>query len=414
MSEPLLSTIGAWPRRYDLDWLRTIIILNLIPYHAAFLMLAVPEFSFVPTNSKVVAGLALYLIVCTPLHMPLMFMIAGYSMAITIVRKPFRSFCVERIQRLVIPLVLLTILLMPLAAYALPVLTDILPPNTPSFFDYLGRYWPQVTAKFLTVSITGGPLWLHLWFVAYLIIMTAVAAPMIYHSKSLLIGVASSTNELHRPQNLKWEYCILCATFLGFIVTFLLAQFFPFYRFNLLGDWAYFFYNAIAFSLGLLLIWKPKISEIITHWRTSLTLTAGITLILRLAYVIYCKLQFDVDLPEVYATKLPNMVYGGYAIVAAANTWSTILALWSWGQTRWNHASHILTYLSQRSYSYYLWHFVILCLVGHEIVRWRWDAASEFVALCLATAIGTFLADEILVRRWAIGRKLFGIKSIHR
>jgi hypothetical protein len=55
---------------------------------------------------------------------------------------------------------------------------------------------------------------------------------------------------------------------------------------------------------------------------------------------------------------------------------------------------------------------VILCIVGHEIVRWRWNIAAEFTILCVATAIGTFLADETIVRRWVIGRKLFGVKLV--
>ncbi|TAF51015.1 MAG: hypothetical protein EAZ61_11505 [Oscillatoriales cyanobacterium] len=408
-----VSPIRTWSRRYDLDWFRSIIILNLIPYHVAFLMLAVPEFSSVSTEGNFATLLAIYLIICTPLHMPLMFMIAGYSMTMTIAHKPLHLFSLGRIQRLVIPLVLLTLILMPLATYALPVLAHISPPNPPSLSDYFGRYWPQMMAQCLTVSITGGPPWLHLWFVAYLSIMTALSAPIIYQLKSKLILLQSSWERLQN-QSLKWEYSILFVAFLGFIAAFLLARTFPFYRFNLVRDWAYFFYNAIAFTLGILLVWKPRIAELITYFRTPLTIAVVITLILRLTFVLYCSLQFDADLPEVYATKLPGMLYEGYAVIAAANTWTTLLALWSWGQTRWNQASRILTYLSQRSYSYYIWHFVILCIVGREIVRWHWDAASEFMALCLTTAIATFLADEILVQRWAIGRKLFGIKSIYR
>jgi peptidoglycan/LPS O-acetylase OafA/YrhL len=410
----LVKTLDSFspPRRYDLDWLRTIVILNLIPYHAAFLMLAVPEFSFVETDGWVATLLGVYLVICTPLHMPLMFMIAGYSMTIAIARKSLRSFLLERIQRLAIPLIVLTIVLMPIAAYALPVLAQVSPPGTPSLADYLGRYWPQIMANFFTVGITGGPLWLHLWFVAYLGVMTAIATPILYRFKRCLSGMNQETNQSQSSQPFTLEKYLLCLPFLGFLIAFFLAQFFPFYRFNLIKDWAYFFYNATSLSFGILLALRPQMSSLIQHYRTKLTITAVITLILRLVFSLYGTLQFDVDLPEVYATELPSRLYLGYAIAAAANTCATILALWGWGQTRFNKASTILTYLSQRSYSYYIWHFVILCIVGHEIVRWRWNIAAEFTILCVATAIGTFLADETIVRRWVIGRKLFGVKLV--
>jgi len=38
-------------RRYELDWLRVLVILNLIPFHAAWIMMFVLDFSKIPQDS---------------------------------------------------------------------------------------------------------------------------------------------------------------------------------------------------------------------------------------------------------------------------------------------------------------------------------------------------------------------------
>ena len=42
---PATESTGKPVRRYDLDWLRVLVILNLVPWHAAWLMAFVTGFS---------------------------------------------------------------------------------------------------------------------------------------------------------------------------------------------------------------------------------------------------------------------------------------------------------------------------------------------------------------------------------
>ena len=75
------------PRLFYLDWLRVIVILNLIPFHVAWMMVFIPGFSNIAENSVATQLLSLYVALIAPLHMPLLFAISGYSAAITLQKK---------------------------------------------------------------------------------------------------------------------------------------------------------------------------------------------------------------------------------------------------------------------------------------------------------------------------------------
>lgn len=65
-------------RHYDFDWIRTIVILNLIPLHVVWLMLFIPGYSQVDTTSMTALLLKLYISLVSSWHMPLLFLISGY------------------------------------------------------------------------------------------------------------------------------------------------------------------------------------------------------------------------------------------------------------------------------------------------------------------------------------------------
>ena len=60
-------------RRHDLDGLRTLIILNLVPFHAAWMMVTVEEFSRIPRTAFSATLLTWYISFAGEWHMPLLF-----------------------------------------------------------------------------------------------------------------------------------------------------------------------------------------------------------------------------------------------------------------------------------------------------------------------------------------------------
>jgi hypothetical protein len=66
-------------RRYELDWLRVIVTIDLIPFHAAWMITFVGGFYFVERGTVAWHILHCYVRFVSPLHMFLLFLVAGTS-----------------------------------------------------------------------------------------------------------------------------------------------------------------------------------------------------------------------------------------------------------------------------------------------------------------------------------------------
>ena len=66
-------------RKYELDWLRVIVTINLIPFHVAWMMTSVNGFSFVEKGTVAWNILHGFVQFISPLHMYLLLLVAGTS-----------------------------------------------------------------------------------------------------------------------------------------------------------------------------------------------------------------------------------------------------------------------------------------------------------------------------------------------
>ena len=96
---PAESSAGL-RRRYDLDWLRVLVILNLIPWHAAWLIAFAAGFSHVSRESPGVTILRYYTGFFLRWQIPLLFFIAGASACISLNYRSPGAFVRERARRL--------------------------------------------------------------------------------------------------------------------------------------------------------------------------------------------------------------------------------------------------------------------------------------------------------------------------
>ena len=68
------ETVAKPLHQYNLDWLRVFVILNLIPFHVAWLMTFVKGFSHVPQDTSIAMGLKIYVVFMGNWIMPLLFL----------------------------------------------------------------------------------------------------------------------------------------------------------------------------------------------------------------------------------------------------------------------------------------------------------------------------------------------------
>jgi peptidoglycan/LPS O-acetylase OafA/YrhL len=241
-------TAHAPQRRADLDLLRVLAVLLLFPFHSAKVYDPQPWYHV--WSADLIPGLQHATRFVHLWHMPLLFLLAGWSAVASLRSRGLGDFLRERKQRLLLPLLFGVVLLCPIVKYyelrsgvsigltgvgaaawlqqahgalqlrPLPVA----PPFDESFLAFLPTF-------FTPARIT----WSHLWFVAYLLVFSVAYAP-------LLARLARRGAAIPRPGLALWLPALLLAA-----SEIVLRPHWPGVQ-TLVSDWA----NVVKYSLYLL------------------------------------------------------------------------------------------------------------------------------------------------------------------
>ncbi|MFH1716465.1 MAG: acyltransferase [Planctomycetota bacterium] len=383
-------------RLYELDWLRVLVIINLVPWHAAYMMTSVPEFSHIPKDAFSASVLRYYTVFFSRWQMPLMFFIAGASACISLAHRSPKAFAMERVRRLLVPLAFFMVVFYPLFLYFWPEASQ-----SKSLSDYLLRFWPHCLSTIYYSSFPGRypmPGWGHLWFVAYLSIFSLIILPLFVHLRSRVnIGSAA-------------RYATLLAGRGGIILLGLplvlvnmgLTPKWPMAKVDLYDDWAYFCYNLTAFLYGYMLCRDQRFWQSIDRYLKILLPLA----VLLTSLVVFMRFEMPEFSKPAYTSR-----YMFYSLFFGFHTWFCILAAVALAKRFLRSTNRFLDYFSRASYPFYILHLVVMSVIGHYIVQWRMGVLAEFVILSLLCFAVTIVSFELLVDRLRITRFLFGVKS---
>ena len=159
-------------RRADLDWLRALAFGLLIAYHAG---MAWSGWSWHLTSVDSIDWLREGMRFVNRWRMPLLFMVSGAAIALALESRSPRSFTLDRVRRLLVPLVFGMVVIVPPQIYLERLYRG---QFAGSFLDWL----PQ--------ALQGGPYpngnvsWHHLWFLAYVLVLTFVLLPYFLRARS--------------------------------------------------------------------------------------------------------------------------------------------------------------------------------------------------------------------------------------
>jgi glucan biosynthesis protein C len=159
-------------RRADLDWLRVLAFGLLIAYHAG---MAWSGWSWHLTSVDSIDWLREGMRFLNRWRMPLLFMVSGAAIALALGSRSPGSFTLDRVRRLLVPLVFGMIVIVPPQIYLERLYRG---QFAGSFLDWL----PQ--------ALQGGPYpngnvsWHHLWFLAYVLMLTFVLLPYFLWARS--------------------------------------------------------------------------------------------------------------------------------------------------------------------------------------------------------------------------------------
>ena len=392
---PATESTGRPGCRYDLDWLRVLVILNLVPWHAAWLMAYVTGSSDSTREGLGVTILRYYTGFSLRWQIPLLFFIAGASACLSLSHRSPGAFVRERARRLFVPLMFFMLVCYPVLLYFWPGVSD-----NKSLPDYIVRFWPHCLATIHHSRMPGRipmPGWAHLWFVAYLLIFSLISMPLLICLRRQ--GESGQAGKYVGFLSRKGMLLFLAVPLIA--INIALAPKWPMAQLNLYDDWTYFCYDLTVFIYGYVIclhegLWKT----VDRHLRISLLLA-----IVSTVFVLTMRFEMPAFSRPAYTPR-----YMLYSVFLGLHTWCWILALLALARKFLSGTNRFLRYAGRASYPFYILHFVLMLVIGYYVVQWRLQLTAEFVVLSVMTFAVTLGSYELLVKRTKATRFLFGMK----
>jgi surface polysaccharide O-acyltransferase-like enzyme len=384
-------------RRYDIDWLRVFATYLLLLFHVGMVFNPAPFYHI--RNGDVSL---LFLILCGFIglwHMPLFFLVAGWSAFGSLSVRGTGDFLRERFFRLLVPLVAGCVLLMPsikylelsngldanfTGLYVDPSLQEsfrqVIPSGLPaaapfdeSFLEFLPTFFTDAT-RFT---------WAHLWFIAYLLTFTILYLP-------ILGRIRCSRDWFHLPVSALWVYVPIVPLA---IIQVTMRERWPGLQ-NLIDDWANFAYYSTFLVCGFLLARFPVLEAAAHEERKrALAIALGATVLLLLAVL------------GVFSSA-PIIL----ALTAVAG-WCFVLAFLGFARQKLSYSTPALGYLTESALPVYLLHQSAIVLPGYFLIQLPLGPFAKFLLLLVVSTVVTISVYHFLVRPFSLPRFFCGMKS---
>lgn len=304
-------------RKYYVDNIRWIFILLLVPYHAAMAwnVWGEPNYIYVESN-RIISSIVVFF---SPYFMPLMFFIAGISARFALQKRTIGQYLLERTKKLLIPFIFGTVLLMPPMTYIADKFN----------YGYQGNLFQHYTVFFThftdLTGADGGFSVGQFWFILYLFLISLIAVGMILLQRNIL-----HLKEIDLP----------------FVLIFLWGLPLPLFSGVLsIGGKSLVEYTYI-FLVGYYMFSNENVINKIEKWKWTF-FCIGITATI---FNVYMFIWSDTQQPLFHTTA--NYV----------SEWFMISSLLGIGKGYLNFNGKIAKYMSKRSYTFYMFHFIWVVL----------------------------------------------------
>ena len=364
-------------RRPDLDWLRVLAVVLLVPVHGANIFNQDPVIvAYVKDTSQLDLLIQAKDLFFSRWRLETLFLIAGGVSWYALGRRSSGQYVAERGKRLLVPFVVSLVVIFPLMVNA----GRIGPPGGPSIEAMYRRFFLDGPTDLTGMDGHFTPS--HLWFVLFLFLFSVLGVPLF-----LLLRHASASRAVDWA--LRWPMTIYL-----FVVPLTLIR-----EANLLGlddkDPLYFF---LIFTFGYVTISQPRFQAAVDRY---LPLSVAIALVVTVVSVLY----------------LPRHPAPGTTDELAV-LWLFRISQWAWvlaalgAAHRWLYRDGpLLRYASQAIYPFYILHLPLATLVAYFVVRTSLPAGLKYTVIVVAAIALSLALYEFLVRRVNVLRVCFGLKA---
>lgn len=368
-----MPTELPFERRAELDWLRVVAILILHLFHCGMFFNSwgwhVKSPELLPVLEPVMTVLHL-------VRMPLLMLIAGAGTAFCLRKRSIGGFAGERSLRLLLPLVVGMLLVVPPQIYAERVWTG----------AWQGTFLDWYPSVFQFRPYPNGNLsWHHLWFVVYLYTYCILALPLLRWSRT-------ERGEAFLDRASAWLvkgwriYLPALSLFLG---RYLLLRFDETH--GLIDDPKTFVFYLQLFLLGHLFGRRPALLERVRELRWT-SLVIGLLLL----PITFTEAEGWINAPRVLLIWLFS--------------WTVLLAALGHARQHIRARKPWLVRAQENAYPFYILHQTIIILVAWQSLRFPMGPWSRFGLVILVSFTLTWLGCE-LIRATPWLRPLFGLKG---
>ncbi|GAB2516557.1 acyltransferase family protein [Lysobacter humi (ex Lee et al. 2017)] len=379
------------PRRHDIDALRALAFALLMLYHGCMLYVAGEDWGWHIKSTHLAEWLQAPMLFVNRWRMILVFLISGLSAHILLQRMPGARFAGSRTLRLLVPLVVGMIVIVPIQPYVQGVSNGAVAPGLLDFLlrYYSGQRWPEGAFD----GWEHGYTWNHLWYLAYLWVYTLTLAAM-------LPLLRSASGHRLRAGLLRLRGArLLLVPALPFVIATLALQ--PHFEDtgDLVNDW---YRHAIYFTAFLYGWWIGTDAGI---WAELARLRRRSLAAALATFAIYFTLVDTV--PDEPGPTMQAVIW----TLRNVYIWFALCTILGWAHALLNRPWPWLGWANEAVFPWYVLHQSLTVLIAYWLVPLQWPAAIEASIVLIGTVAGCWAGFAVIRRvRWL--RPLFGLKRI--
>tara|TARA_Y100000758_G_C16009340_1_gene407027 strand:- start:56 stop:1093 length:1038 start_codon:yes stop_codon:yes gene_type:complete len=343
-------------RRYDIDWLRVLVLGLLILYHATISFMPFGIKLFFPQNKQTLEILWFIMALINIWRIPLLFIISGMAVCFSMKRRNWKEMFKDRGLRIMVPYIFGVFVICPISILS------------QSIF-YGGE-----------ISYTPNPG--HLWFLnniwVYFCCLIALFVYLQKNPNNLLL------NFLKKIFMYRLGIYIMVIPFIIEVIL-ITPDSYSSYAYSIHG-WVL---GLICFFTGyIFILLKENFWEAVSRVKNT-------TLII--AFLLYLVRVFLLE-------------FVGFHPLTAIESYSWMISIFGYGAKFLNKQSTRLSYLSTAVYPIYILHMPLQFFFSLFIIPWDIPAILKLILIIMSTLISSFAIYDLVIKRLKWIRPLFGLK----
>lgn len=367
-------------RRKYIDWLRIFGIILLFPYHT-FRVFDPGEANYVENAAKSAFGQT-FMAAVWPWFMPLLFLVAGISTWYALQKRDGRHFTRERVMRLLVPLVLGILFIVPIQGYVARLQEGTLQGG------YLNYLFTQFLPDFSDISGYHGTFTpAHLWFILYLFVISMVLLPifLLVVRKRAKQGIGGFGRLFEKG----WFLFLL-------FIPLTISEGLP----DLGGKNPFFF--GLYYVIGFFIASSDGAWKTIDRIRWPALAVLAVTIP---GYFLLRNIAAGKD-DFAWQSIIWALVRNLYGITA-------LLCMLAFAGRYLNRGGKALDYMNQAAFPVYILHQSVMMAVAYFVVQWNIGTAPKMIAI-MAVTLALCVALFEVCRHVPPLRVLLGIKKVKK